>query len=61
MTRHDHIVCKKCHGENNVGSRFCWYCGGPLRGRPPRSLAQAVAFDGKELQVLAAHEPLLRV
>ena len=45
MARHDHIVCKKCHGENNVGSRFCWYCGGPLRGRPTRSLAEAVAFD----------------
>lgn len=38
-------MCRKCHGENDRASRFCWYCGAPLRGARPASGAQAVALD----------------
>ena len=45
MASHDHILCKKCRGENDRGARFCWYCGAPLRGGARRSRVQEVFID----------------
>jgi putative cell wall-binding protein len=45
MASQNRIVCKRCRGENDRGTRFCWYCGAPLRGGAQHSRARETAVD----------------
>lgn len=45
MGAQNRIVCSQCHGDNDRGSRFCWYCGAPLGRLRRASRAQLVALD----------------